>query len=155
MYSRQEASRIRKEFWTRLGQYLAPIPGAEGLKVNWLNYKTGYKGLYFRMDADQKKVSIYIEMDHSDPGLRQLFFEQFLELKSVLHSTLNEEWDWQPNAVNELGQSISRIGKSISGVNIFDEKTWPKMIGFLKPRIISLDEFWSMAKDHFEALRSL
>src|SRR5690606_36969755 len=102
-------------------------------KVNWLNYKTGYKGLYFRMDADQKKVSISVEMDHNDPDLRQLFFEQFLELKSVLHSTLEEEWEWQPDTVNELGQNISRIGKSISGVNIFDENTWPQMIGFLKP----------------------
>ncbi len=155
MYSRQEASRIRKEFWTRLGQYLAPIPGAEGLKINWLNYKTGYKGLYFRMDADQKKVSISIEMDHGDPDLRQLFFEQFLELKSVLHSTLEEEWDWQPDATNEFGKSISRIGKTIPGVNIFEEKKWPQMIGFLKPRIIALDEFWSMAKDLFEELRTL
>lgn len=155
MYSRQEASRIRKEFWTRLGQYLAPIPGAEGLKVNWLNYKTGYKGLYFRMDADQKKVSISIEMDHHDQDLRQLYFEQFLELKSILHATLEEEWEWQMDTTNEFGQSISRIGKQLSGVNIFDEKTLPQMIGFLKPRIIALDEFWSMAKDHFEELRAL
>lgn len=154
MYSRQEATRIRKEFWTRLGQYLAPIPGAEGMKVNWLNYKTGYKGLYFRMDADQKKVSISIEIDHGDPDLRQLFFEQFLELRSVLHATVKEEWEWQPDATNEFGQSISSIGKTIQGVNVFDENTWPKIIGFLKPRIIALVEFWSMAKDHFEELRA-
>lgn len=154
MYSRQEASRIRKEFWTRLGQYLAPIPGAGGIKVNWLNYKTGYKGLYFRMDADQKKVSISIEMDHSDPDLRQLYFEQFLELKSFLQSSLGEEWIWQLNTVNDQGQEISRIGISEEGVNIFDENSWPIMITFLKPRIIALDEFWSIVKDHFEELRA-
>ena len=39
MYSRQEASQLRKNFWTSFGQYMRPLPNADGERVNWLNYK--------------------------------------------------------------------------------------------------------------------
>ena len=41
MYSKQELSRIREEFWTSFGRYMQPILSADGEKVNWVNYKTG------------------------------------------------------------------------------------------------------------------
>lgn len=43
MYSKAEKSKIRKDFWTAFGQYMKPVPSAEGTKVNWPNYKTGVK----------------------------------------------------------------------------------------------------------------
>ena len=51
MFSRQEASQLRKEFWTAFGTYMKPVPSAEGEKVNWLNYKTGEKDVFFKMDC--------------------------------------------------------------------------------------------------------
>ncbi|MGZ8552516.1 MAG: DUF4268 domain-containing protein, partial [Chitinophagaceae bacterium] len=65
MYSKQEASLLRKRFWTQFGQYMRPLPGADGETVNWLNYKTGIKDLYFRMDADSKQATIAIELRHA------------------------------------------------------------------------------------------
>lgn len=153
MYKKEEASLIRQAFWTALGQYLAPIPSAEGFKVNWLNYKTGFKDVYFRMQADNKKASIGIELTHKDIGIQELFFEQFAELKEVLHSTVEEEWQWQLYSTDENGKVISRIFKEISSVNIFNQEDWPALISFFKPRIIALDEFWSMAKYSFDALK--
>src|SRR5688500_3455304 len=94
MYTRQDASRIRQEFWTTFGQYMLPIASAEGTKVTWLNYKTGEKDIYFRMNADARKASIAIELTHKDPGIQQLYFEQFEALKAMLHSALEEEWTW-------------------------------------------------------------
>lgn len=155
MYSRHEAAHIRKEFWTKLGLYLAPINGADGWKLNWLNYKTGYRNLYFRMGANRASANIAIQMAHKDPDLRQLYYEQFLELKHFLHDTVGEEWQWVLNAEDDLGHPISRIGTSIENVNIFDEQCWPEMIGFLKPRMIALDEFWSLVNHHFLPLKSL
>ena len=90
MYSRQEASQLRKEFWTAFGQYMQPILSAEGEKVNWINYKTGEKHIYFRMQVDNKKAFIGIELSHPDAGVQQLYFEQFLELKRFLISETME-----------------------------------------------------------------
>ncbi|MCX6319643.1 MAG: DUF4268 domain-containing protein [Bacteroidetes bacterium] len=149
MYTRQEASAIRTAFWTRFGQYMKPVPSAAGHTVNWLNYKTGIRHIYFRMEADTKKMSIALELRHPDAELRQLYYEQLLSLKKIFASYMEEEWEWQPHFVNEEGLTISRVICSREGVNLFQEADWPTIISFLKPRLIALDAFWDMVKEQF------
>jgi hypothetical protein len=153
MYSRQQASELRQAFWTALGKYMQPILSAEGEKVNWVNYKTGEKNIYFRMNAGSRSSSIAIEITHPNTELQQLYFEQFVQLKTLLHSALNEEWNWQLHFVDNNGKVISRIYKELNNVSLFNQNDWPALISFFKPRIIALDEFWSSAKYGFEALR--
>lgn len=153
MYSKDQASQLKQAFWTAFGQYISPQLSAEGMRVNWVNYKTGIKNLYFRMHADKRLASIGIEITHPDAGIQELFFEQFLELKNILHGYLGEEWEWQLHTTDEYGKTISRIYKDISPVNVFENNDWPKLISFFKPRIIALDEFWGDAKYSFDALK--
>jgi hypothetical protein len=153
LYSKDEASHLKQAFWTSFGQYIAPHLSAEGLKVNWVNYKTGLKHIYFKMQADKRTASIAIEMTHPDTGIQELFFEQFLELKNILHSHVDEEWEWQLHVRDEYGKPISRIFTRINGVSVFNKNDWPALISFFKPRIIALDEFWSDAKYAFDALK--
>jgi hypothetical protein len=155
MYSREEASQIRKAFWTAFGQYMRPIPSADGLKVNWVNYKTGFKGLSFSLNVDKKNAYLGIVLNQKDPDLRSLFYEQLLELKSVLHAQLGEEWIWEETATNAQHQEISQVYTLLPTVSIFRQEDWPSIIAFFKPRLIALDEFWSMGKYHFEPLRVL
>src|ERR1700761_5934632 len=140
MYSKDEASQIRQSFWTTFGQYIAPQLSADGVKVNWVNYKTGIKSLYFKMEADKDSAIIGIYMTHPDKGLQELFFEQFAEIKAMLNSYLNEDWIWALHDVDEHGKTISRIYTKISGVSIYHRNDWPQLISFFKPRIIALDE---------------
>ena len=153
MYTKEEASQLRQEFWTTFGQYLSPLRSAEGLKINWVNYKTGLKHVYFRMQADKKKAWIAIEIAHPDEGIQELFYEQFLELKTLLHSYLDEDWEWVLHTTDENGKTISRIFKELFPVNVFNRNDWPELISFLKPRIVALDLFWSDAKYAFDALK--
>jgi hypothetical protein len=153
MYTKGEASQLRQAFWTAFGQYIGPHPSAEGLKINWINYSTGYKNVHFRMQADKRKGSISIELSHPDTEIQQMFFDQFITLKNLLHRVLEEEWIWLLHTQDENGKIICRIYKEISPVNIFNREDWPDLISFFKPRIIALDEFWSDAKYSFEELR--
>lgn len=153
MYGKAEASRLKQEFWIAFGQYMAPIPDAEGQKRNWINYKTGFKNLYFRMDADRFGASIGIEITHKDVEIQELFYEQFQALKGMLENSLNEEWNWEMHSTDTMGKTISRIYISKQGWNVFEKEHWPELIRFFKPRIIALDEFWSVAKMGFEDLR--
>jgi hypothetical protein len=153
MYSRQEASQLRQEFWTTFGQYLNPVLSAEGEKVNWINYKTGEKNITFRMHADNKKAIIAIELDHKDKDIQQIYFEQFLQFKNFFDEAIKEEWTWQLHGYDEHGKLISRIYKEKTGISIFQKQDWPELISFFKPRIIALDEFWSSVKYSFEMLR--
>jgi len=154
MYSKEEASKIKQEFWTTFGKYLSPQKSADGLKINWINYKTGVKHVSIRLDADQKMASIGFQISHPDVDIQELFFAQFEEYKQILHDTLNEEFDWQPLIETYDGKLHSRISKTLSPVNIFNKNDWPNLVSFFKPRIIALDEFWSTAKYGFESLKN-
>ena len=153
MYTKEEASQLRHSFWTTFGQYISPQLSSEGLKVNWVNYKTGIKYVYFRMEADKNTAIIAIEIAHPDPGIRELFFEQFMELKNILQDYLYEEWTWEPHYTDENGRDMSRIYFQQTGAGIFNKNDWPALISFFKPRIILLDEFWNDVKYAFDALK--
>jgi hypothetical protein len=153
MYSRREASELKQEFWTKFGQYMLPVPSAEGVKINWVNYKTGEKGIFFKMQANNKSALIAIELNHPDIDIQQLIYEQFLQMKTLLHTVLGEEWIWQQQVYNENAKIISRIYKELTETSIYKKEDWPKLIEFFKKRIMALDEFWSSGKYAFEALR--
>jgi len=153
MFSKEEATRLRQQFWISFGQYMKPVPNAEGLPINWVNYKTGVKNIFFRMDAEQKFASIAIEIAHPDAGIRELLFEQFQEFKLLLENILNEQWDWQPLATNALNKQVARIECVLPKVSVYNQQQWPTIIAFLKPRIMALDEFWTDVKPVFEDLK--
>lgn len=153
MYSREEAKRIKESFWTSFGQYMAPIPSSDGEKVTWVNYKTGIRYLFFRMEASNKIAQIGIEIAHPDEGIRALVFEQFKEFKAVLNAELDEEWIWDDLHFDEYGKATARIYTEARGLSVFKKEDWPELIQFFKPRIIALDSFWSMAKYGFEIFK--
>lgn len=130
---------------------MKPHLSASGRKVNWINYKTDVSHIQFKMHADNKQVQIGIFLSHKDDGIRELFYEQFLEFRSLFTSILEEEWHWENIAYDEYGASHSRIYTSTNG-NIFDKQQWPDMFAFLKPRLIKLDEFWVDAVEIFKKL---
>lgn len=146
MYTKQEASRLREMFWTTFGQYMRPILSADGEKVNWVNYKTGIQGIYFKMEADNKAASIAIVLSHANTHVRLSQYEQLLRLKNILRKSMDENWTWQQEVEDEHGRPISKIWMEINQVNIYNNADWPRLISFFKPRIVALDNFWSIAK---------
>lgn len=152
MYSKEEAARLRQQFWINFGQYMKPVPSASGYPVNWINYKTGVKNIFFKMDVDAKKATISIQLSHPDAGIRELVFSQFEEFKLMFRNTVAEEWDWLQHTTDEYGKTLSLIAATLENVNIYNQQQWPELISFFKPRIIALDEFWDNVKPVFEDL---
>ncbi len=150
MYSAEEASRIKQQFWTSFGQYMAPVLSAENQQVNWINYKTGIRYLYFRMEATSKQATISIEMLHKDPAHAATLYKIFEDTKASLEDSTGEEWEWEAAHINEHGQPLSRIFKTLAPVNIFKQTDWPAIISFFKPRLIALDCYWTDHKMIFE-----
>jgi hypothetical protein len=153
MYSRNEVAQLKKEFWTAFGQYMTPVLSAEGEKISWVNYKTGEKNIFFRMHAGNKEAAVSIELTHSDAGVQQLYYEQFLQLKRFMTDSLGEEWTWQLHTTDEWGKTVSKIFTALEPVSIYKKEDWPRLISFFKTRMIALDEFWGNVKYSFEMLR--
>lgn len=153
MFTRQQASVIRQEFWTTFGRYMGPVPSAEGTKINWVNYHTRVKDVHFKMEAGPRSAMIGIIVQHKDPAIQELYFEQFLELKEMLHATMEEEWTWQLHAQESDGKVVTKIFREISDVSVFNKEEWPELISFFKKRIVGLDSFWEDARYSFDALK--
>lgn len=141
MYSKEEISKTRQQFWTTWGQYMKPVPSASGEKVNWANYKTGIPNIFFRMRAENGYASAAIELTGPDTG-RQEKYKQL----SQLHHLLPGEWIWEEQATDENGRAISRIYAILNDVHLMKKEDWPAMISFLKERITMLDAFWNDAR---------
>jgi len=153
MYSKDQASQLKQTFWTTFGQYIAPIHSAEGLKINWVNYKTGVRHLHFKMEANKHTAFIAIEITHPDQGIQRLIFEQLIAFKKIMEDLIGEEWNWHLHIPDDNGKIVTRIEKNIAGVSVFNKEDWPTLISFFKPRIIALDEFWSDARYNFDMFK--
>jgi hypothetical protein len=153
MYSKHEAAVLKQEFWTTFGLYMNPVLSSDGEKLNWVNYKTGEKYIRFKMHADSRSAFIGIVLIHKDSGVRELYFDQLLEVKNIMESIIPGPWQWLLHSQDENGQPISIVYDEIERVSIYKKEDWPMLISFFKPRIVALDEFWSMVKYSFEALK--
>jgi hypothetical protein len=148
MYSKQESAAIKRKFWTSFGQYMKPVRSVSGETVNWMNYKTGVKHLYFRLDTERSAARVSIEIRMPDFEEREAIFNKLLSVKNIFDSIAGNDWIWEEKITDEDGITISRISKSILA-NVLVEGDWPVIISFLKPSVIAMDAFWTEVKDLF------
>ena len=152
MYSKSEASLITQKFWTSFGMYLSPVPSATLEKVNWVNYKTGIKGISFKMDAGKDLAVVTVEIFLKDTMLQHQYFEIFNNFASELKKIGVNKWVFQKDYFQENKGSVSIIVAELKNVNVFKEGDWPTMISFLKQYMLGLDKFWGSYKPAFELL---
>lgn len=76
-YSGKSPSLLSQKFWTVFGQYMAPIPSAQGEKINWINYKTAVRFIRFKLQLINNMAAIVIELSHPDLDVQLQQFEQF------------------------------------------------------------------------------
>ena len=152
MYTREEASAVRQKFWISFGKYMSPVPSASFEKVNWVNYKTGIKGISFKLNADKNTASLAVEINLPNKMLQHQYFDVYINFAIQFKNIAGNNWQMKKFYTNENNQEISRIFTEIKAVNIFNENDWPQIISFLKKNIISLDTFWNEYKPAFEIL---
>ncbi len=150
MFNKQEAAILKQQFWTSFGQYMAPVPSAEGTKINWINYKTGVKDIQFKLQADNKEAVIGIVLTHTDAVMQAEVYHQLYQLRHLLSDALQEDWQWEMQVPDEHNKTISRIYTSLTGINIYRQQDWPAIISFFKPRLLALDALWAEVKFGFE-----
>lgn len=130
---------------------MAPIPFADEAERNWLNYKTGVRHIFIKIETPNRGATVALILTHPDELERRQVFAELLSLQPLFESVAGKGWLWEEQAYNANQQPISRITKQIDHVSILNEQDWPALISFLKPALIELDAFWAMARFQFEA----
>jgi len=153
MYSKEESKSLRKEFWTTFGIYMKKYNKVYQAKVRWVNYNTKVKDIYFRLEVDKKKATFSFDLQHRDEGLRELFYEQFEELKGVITDSFPSELTWDPDYETNYGIS-SKIHTELTGVSVFNKNDWATIFPFLEKNIVAAHDFWEDFGEIFKNLEN-
>ena len=151
MFSKEEAKRLKTEFWTSFGLYMKKHKNQNNEKINWVNYKTKVKDIYFRLNVDNKKASFSIDIQQNDIGIRQLFYEQFTELKVIITNSFQHELEWDEEYYTEFGLT-SKIGCELKGISVNNKNTWKEIFQFMEQNMLDAHSFWSDFGEVFVAL---
>ena len=133
-------------FFQQFTQHMSSHKIVGGGGKNWDAYKTGIKGLYFRI-LTQPKVTLAIDLQFKDESIRELVYDQFCELRRLLTSDWNEKPLYEKNTVYISGEPLSRISVSLDSVYFYNQEEWPEIMEWLEHKLVGLDSFWDTTGD--------
>ena len=115
MFSKEEASKLRKEFWTSFGK---------SFPRKWLLYNTKIKGFAFKFVADRKKAMVCLDFEHPEDIANELLFDQLISLKTLLENEIPEVI-FDDEYTLESGKIIRRIYIPFDAkFSIYNKNTW-------------------------------
>jgi len=139
MYSKEEAAKLRQEFWVSFGK---------SFPHKWSLYRTGVRPIQFRFYFDNKKAMICIDIE-GDSEEREKYFNKFVSLKSILTDFLPEN-SFEQHYFLENGKEIARIWVEKQQVCIYNKDTWQQVMEFLSTNMHQVEAFWQEYEDFFK-----
>jgi len=142
MFSKEEAAKIRKEFWISFGK---------SFPRKWLLYNTKIKGFSFKFVADRKKALVCLDIENPDELVNLLYFDQLLSLKTLLETELpqvifNDEYEL------ESGKKIHRIYVPLEGkFSVYNKNTWKKCYEFFVETMFKFEQFYDKYEDYIKS----
>ena len=153
MFSKEEEKEFKAAFWAGLNEELEQRKGLHANKVNWTSFNTGIKHLYFRMDMEEGIPKVCMDMQFPNAGIRELYYEQFLEFKERLDATLEGETVWLPTFEHSNTKTIARVCVQNSELSYNNREDWPKIYEFLGENFQKIEAFWSEFSEVFNQLK--
>lgn len=147
MFSKEERKEIHQAFWKRFKSKVSNDKNAEGKRVNWLNYPTKLKQIYVRLQSNNSEAMFSIDIQDKDEGIRDLIWEQFIELKKVFQSEMPSECIWNKEAYNAAGQHIYRISWTLKDVNMYEALDEERIFTFFDEHLKGFDRFYVEFRD--------
>ena len=147
MLSKEELKEKNSTFWNNFRKVMNNESSVSGRQINWINYPTDVKDIYVRMEVDSKGVSLCFDIQPKSDSIREILWEQMTELKAVMESEMGIEADWNEESHFWNERLISRIKWENKELNYFNEDDVPKIIDFLKDKLIRFDKFYQEYKE--------
>ena len=138
MFSKEEATLLRKEFWTSFGK---------SFPRKWLLYNTQVKGFSLKFIADRKNAAVCIDIENPDELVNLLYYDQMLSLKVLLETDIpqiifNDEFEL------DSGKTIHRIYVPFEGkFSIHNKNTWRTCFEFFVETMPKFENFYHEYED--------
>lgn len=134
MYSKEEAQRLKREFW---------IAFAEKYPRKWLLYDTKIKDFAFKFYVDNKKAQVLIDIEPRNTEKRIAYFEKLETLKNILEEEFVTDLVFEKNYYLENGKTISRIWVEQNGVSVSNRNYWDTIFDFFNEKMTALELFYA------------
>jgi hypothetical protein len=138
MFSKEEATLLRKEFWISFGK---------SFPRKWLLYNTEMKGVSFKFVADRKNAAVCLDIENPDELVNLLYYDQLLSLKLLITAEIP---DILFNDAFELesGKKIHRIYVPLEKkFSIHDKNTWSDCFQFFLKTMPKFEDFFYEYED--------
>lgn len=138
MFSKEESTKLRKEFWTSFGK---------SFPKKWLLYNTKIKGFSFKFVADRKKAMVCLDIENPEELINLLYFDKMISLKSLLENELpgvifNDDYEL------ESGKKIHRIYVPFDGkFSVYNKNTWRDCFEFYMETMPKFETFFFEYED--------
>ncbi len=147
MFSKEEAKKLREEFWDSFKQLSAGRRARKGLPGNWMLSQTGMKALNLRFHVDREVAQVGIDLETKNMDKRIELYEKLESLKKLLEEAMESQLIWELEYIRENGKSVSRIYLQLEGVDIYNRETWARAHQFMYENMTKLEAFFREYRD--------
>lgn len=147
MFSKEEAKKLREEFWDQFKRMSSGKRARKKLPGNWMLDHTGIKALNLRFHVDRKVAQVGIDLETRNMDKRIELFEKLESLKKLLEKAMESPMIWELEYIRENGKSVSRIYLQMEGVDIYKRDTWSEAQKFMYANMMKLEAFYEEYRD--------
>jgi len=143
MFSKAEAQKMKKEFWTAF---------ADAYPRKWLLYDTKIKDVTFKFYVDNKKAQVMLDIEPKEDDKRIIYFEKMESLKNILHDEFLPEAVFERNFYLENGKVISRVWVELTGISLYNMASWAAIFRFFNINMDAFERFFYEYEDYIRDL---
>ena len=139
MFSKEESTSLRKEFWTCFGK---------SFPRKWVLYNTKIKGLSFKFVANRKNAMICLDIENPDKMANKILFEKILSLQTILKEDYLSEVIFDDSYRLENEKIIHRVYINHKDkFSIYNKNTWSSCYNFYVEVMPKFELFFLEYKD--------
>ncbi len=148
MYSKEEAKKIRLEFWEQFGRRCEVHPLLRHKNKNFILHRTKIKGVALRFEADRENAKVILELSQKNEDKRLKAFEVVERYKPIMEEGFKDGLTWEFYHLREdSGQEVCRIYTNLPGVDVFRQEQWPDIFNFFIENMVRLQENFLQIRD--------
>ena len=138
MFSKEEAKKLRQEFWTTFGQEYPR---------KWMLYNTKIKELDLKFTLTTKMAQVSIDINSEDEIIQEYYYEKIWSLEKILKTEFIPKITLDPKYEVDYGKFVSRAYVQLDNVSINKRETWEQIWEFFFENMNELELFFYEYED--------
>ncbi len=147
MYTREEAKKIRKDFWIMFAKRCEIVPELQWRKKKWMLYDTKIGGLDLKFEIDRAEAFVMIEINAKSEDRRIQLYETLEKYRVIIEEGFENGLEWELCYTLPEGEDVSRVFIRKSEVDIHRQNQWPDIYNFFIDNMLLLERNFIEIRD--------